>query len=110
MTDVKHDSWILNASVPDQLRAIAEWRESENPSRLVLGAVASCALNHINTVEADNERAAEACVERLDEAEAEIAELKRLLSATRCEHSDDGRHQCMHCDTKWAFDHPEIAI
>ena len=44
---------ILNASVPDQLRAIANWHDDANPSRWVLGAVASCALNYINTLEAE---------------------------------------------------------
>ena len=48
---------IINASVPEQLAAIANWHDSENPSRMALGAIASCALDYIQKLEAALKRA-----------------------------------------------------
>ncbi len=45
------DQSIINAPVREQLHAISHWHDSENPSRMALGAVASCALNHVTMLE-----------------------------------------------------------
>jgi hypothetical protein len=43
---------IINAPVREQLEAISNWHDNENPSRMALGAVASCALNYVQSLEA----------------------------------------------------------
>ena len=44
------------SDIADDLRAISVWHDSENPSRMVLGALASRALNFINEQSAELDR------------------------------------------------------
>ena len=73
---------IVNAPVRDQLAAIANWHDSENPSRMALGAVASCALNHINSLEAEVARlrvALHKAWDRMDTARSILTDDKPTL-------------------------------
>ena len=61
-------SELHSMNVYEMLQRISHWHDSENPSRMALGAVASCTLNHVNILNA-----------RIAALEAQLAERDKLI-------------------------------